>query len=59
MEIYEILLERCDNEIKYGYIRFRSTGKNFYDALIAAEKKIIILRTEKDIKYKIVKIEML
>lgn len=59
MKIYEILLQRNDGETMYGYIRFRCTTKNFYDALTIAEKKIIILRAEKEIKYKIIKIEEL
>lgn len=59
MKIYEILLQRSDGEIKYGYVRFRCTGKNFYDALTMAETKIITLRAEREIKYEIVKIEML
>lgn len=59
MKIYEIILQRSDSETMYGYIRFRCTVKNFYDALTAAEKKIIILRAEKEIKYEIIRIEKL
>ena len=59
MKTYEILLQRIDGEIMYRYIRSRCTAKNFYDALTMAEKKIIILRAEREIKYKIIKIEEL
>lgn len=59
MKIYDILLQRSDEEIKYGYVRLRCKGKTFNDALRLAEKKIITLRAEKDIDYKIIKIEML
>lgn len=59
MKIYEILLQRSDGELMYKYIRFRCTTKNFYDALTMAEKKIIMLRVEKEIKYEIIKIEKL
>lgn len=59
MEVYEILLQRIDEEIEYGYVRFRCTGKNIYDALTKAETKIIALRLERELKYKIIKIETL
>lgn len=57
MEIYEILLERSDGETMHGYVRYRCKAKNFYDALTAAEAKIITLRAEREIKYEIIKIE--
>jgi hypothetical protein len=59
MEVYEILLQGGDSETMYGYVKFRSPAKNFYDALAIAERKIIVLRMKRDIKYEIVKIEML